>query len=116
MSRRSTLMGLAGGVLCANALPHLATAVTGRVLMTPLAGPRSPAWVNAVWGAANLAGGLAMTWGVARGRSQDSRLILFDVGVLACVTWAVTADHILELDFSGGSGADGPRGALDESD
>jgi hypothetical protein len=45
------------GVLVANSAPHLATAVSGRRHLTPLAGRESSPAVNLAWAAANLLGG-----------------------------------------------------------
>lgn len=49
----------AGGLLVGNSAPHLATAVTGRTHLTPLAGNESSSVVNLLWGLANVTAGLA---------------------------------------------------------
>ena len=47
-----------GGAFLANAIPHLVTGVTGHAFQSPFATPPgeglSPAWVNVLWGSANL--------------------------------------------------------------
>jgi hypothetical protein len=52
-----------GAFLC-NALPHLAAGLQGRRFPTPFATPRgvgeSPAWINVLWGFANLLAGLTL--------------------------------------------------------
>ncbi|OAV59416.1 hypothetical protein [Enteractinococcus helveticum] len=48
------------GVFMVNSLGHFATAIAGKQHLTPLAGRRSGPAVNALWGAMNLAGGLAL--------------------------------------------------------
>lgn len=63
MTTRRTARAALAGVLLANAVPHGAAAVQGRRFPSPFASPpgrglSSPA-VNAVWSAANLAGGIA---------------------------------------------------------
>jgi hypothetical protein len=47
-----------GGAFLVNAIPHFVSGVTGRPFQSPFAKPPgkglSPAWVNVLWGAANL--------------------------------------------------------------
>lgn len=47
-----------GGAFLANAIPHLVVGVTGHPFQSPFATPPgeglSPAWVNVLWGSANL--------------------------------------------------------------
>ena len=47
-----------GGAFLANAIPHFVTGVTGHPFQSPFATPPgeglSPAWVNVLWGSANL--------------------------------------------------------------
>jgi len=47
-----------GGAFLANAIPHFVSGVTGHPFQSPFAKPPgqglSPAWVNVLWGAANL--------------------------------------------------------------
>lgn len=88
------------GVLCANSLPHLATASTGRRHLTPIGGARSSRWVNAAWGAANLVGGLALIARSAHGEGRwDSRLVVFDLGTAAFATWMATSEAALRVNW-----------------
>ena len=96
-------MGLAfvAGVLCANSLPHLATAATGRRHLTPLAGRKSNRRVNLLWGTMNLAGGLALVSGVARGNGRwDSRLVAFDAGAAVFATWMALSEVSMKTNTS----------------
>ena len=58
MSWLHYLAWFAGGVILANAMPHLVSGVTGRAFQTPLAKPPgrglSSSTVNVLWGFANL--------------------------------------------------------------
>lgn len=58
--RSPTTRAFLGGLLAANSLAHLATALTGREHLTPLAGRTSGPLVNGVWGGVNLLGGLLL--------------------------------------------------------
>lgn len=88
----------AAGVLCANSLPHLATAATGHRHLTPLAGRSSSAWVNAAWGAANLVGGLALARRVARGANRwDGRLVAFELGAAVFATWMAGSEAVMKV-------------------
>lgn len=95
MSRGPRIAAAAAGVLCADALPHLATTVTGRRMLTPLAGRDSPASVNALWGAMNLAGGLLL---LRAGLSSTERSgpvpAAFDLGVAGFAVWAVVGERV----------------------
>lgn len=93
MDPRRHVAPFLAGVLCANALPHLATAASGRTHLTPLAGRSSSRWVNAAWGAANLAAGLAVVGRAARGEGRwDSRLVAFDAGAAAFALWMAASE------------------------
>lgn len=99
--RRDHLMAFAAGMMCANSLPHLATAVTGRRFLTPLAGRMSSPGVNAVWGIANLAAGLALARRTGGTRTQwDSRLIAFDAGAATFTAWMVASESVLKVNWS----------------
>jgi len=103
---------LLAGVLCANSLPHLATAATGRRHLTPLRGRDSSRAVNAVWGAANLAGGLALIARVAGGTGRwDSRLATFNLGAAGFAAWAALAERTLKVNWTDPSGARDVPGA-----
>ena len=97
------------GAMVANSTPHLATAVTGRVMLTPLAGYDSSARVNAVWGLANLAGGLMLVRRVAgttstghRGTTArparwDERMHWFELGATVFTVWMLASERVLGL-------------------
>ncbi|MFD1717089.1 hypothetical protein [Georgenia deserti] len=96
--KRQTLTSFGAGVLCANSLPHLATAAAGHQHMTPLAGKASNRWVNLVWGGVNLVGGLALVAGPqGGGRRWGRRYHAFGYGVAAFSLWAAVAEHIFPL-------------------
>lgn len=90
------------GMLCANSLPHLATAITGRRHLTPVAGRNSSQWVNAGWGVANLAGGLVLIRRTARGTGRwDSRLVAFELGSAAFAAWMAGSEAVLRVNSGG---------------
>lgn len=85
----------AGGVLCANSLPHLATAVSGRQHLTPVRGPHSSGWVNLGWGVANLAAGLALARATDPIRTTwDRRLVAFDAGAATFAVWMAASETV----------------------
>ncbi|MFD6176278.1 MULTISPECIES: hypothetical protein [unclassified Isoptericola] len=87
-----------GGLLVGNSAPHLASAATGREHLTPLAGRRSSALVNLAWGAANLAGGLALVRAAAGpGRRWDRRLVAFEAGVVTFAAWMAASESLAPL-------------------
>lgn len=92
----SRVSSFIAGVLVANSAPHLATAVTGRQHLTPLAGRNSGPAVNAVWGGINLVGGLTL---LARSHC-DGRphwgddLVTFEVGCLALAAWMAGTERV----------------------
>lgn len=87
MSWLHHLAWFAGGILLANAMPHLFSSVTGRPFQTPFAKPPgrglSSSTVNALWGFANL---LAAWWLVERVGNFDLRSVVdagsFGLGML----------------------------------
>jgi len=95
---RDNVRSFIAGVLCANRLPHLATAAAGHQHMSPLGGRASGRWANLAWGAANLAGGLAL---VSRpkgaGRRWGPRYQAFGYGVAAFSLWAAVAERVFPL-------------------
>lgn len=94
MRRGPMIAAAAAGVLCANALPHLGTAAAGWRMLTPLAGRDSPAWVNGIWGAANLAGGLVALRAAARdGGEVEARREAFALGTAAFALWSVVGER-----------------------
>lgn len=88
------------GVLVANSAPHLASAVTGRRHLTPLAGRDSSAAVNAAWGLANLAGGLLLvrraTASTYSGR-WDEQLHHFELGAAGFAAWMAVSERVLRV-------------------
>jgi len=86
------------GMLCANSLPHLATAVSDHQHLTPIGGRRSNRWVNLAWGALNLGGGLALaaTTQGAGGR-WDRRLVAFDAGAVTFTLWMALSEGLLPI-------------------
>lgn len=94
------MAAFSAGVLCANSLPHLATAFTGHGHLTPLRGRDSAPVVNAIWGVANLAAGLALLARVGRGRGRwDSRLVAFDLGAAAAAAWMAASEWALRVNW-----------------
>ncbi|TYB65251.1 hypothetical protein FXF51_18625 [Nonomuraea sp. PA05] len=93
------------GLLVSNSAPHLATAVTGRRHLTPLAGRRSGPGVNLLWGAANLAGGLALLRSSARaeqpGDAWDARLVAFEGGCLMFAAWMAVTERLFPMNHEG---------------
>ena len=81
------LAWFAGGIILANAIPHLVSGVTGRAFQTPFARPPgkglSSATVNVLWAFANL---LAAWWLVERVGDFDLRsavdACVFGLGML----------------------------------
>ena len=55
-----------GGIFLANALPHLGNGISGHAFQSPFASPpgvgESSPLVNALWGFANLVGGIVLLW------------------------------------------------------
>lgn len=99
--KRTIGLAFAAGLLSANALPHLATAATGRCHLTPLAGRNSDRWINLLWGSLNLAGGLALIARTARGRGRwDSRLVAFDAGAAAFTAWMALSEVFMKTNSS----------------
>ncbi|MEU6034351.1 hypothetical protein ABZ801_03000 [Actinomadura sp. NPDC047616] len=95
----SRILSFAAGALVANSAPHLATAVTGRRHMTPLAGRRSGPAVNAVWAGLNLVGGAALLQASRRrgGRRWDDDLVAFEAGYLAFALWMAASERFLPM-------------------
>jgi hypothetical protein len=93
----SRVRSFLAGVLVGNSAPHLATAVTGRRHLTPLAGRDSGPALNGLWGTINLLGGLLLLtpdrhrtpgrWG--------GDLLAFETGVLALAAWMAGSERLL---------------------
>ncbi|WP_166846176.1 hypothetical protein [Isoptericola sp. BMS4] len=112
-SRRHT-QAFVGGLLVGNCAPHLASAVAGRIHLTPLAGRESGPLVNLVWGAVNLAGGLALVRAAAGpGRRWDGTLVAFEAGVATFAAWMFASEGLTRINSAvpegtppgGGAGA-----------
>ena len=98
MRKKNIIGAYSAGVLSANSLPHLATAVAGQRMMTPLRGRRSGRWPNLVWGGMNLAGGLALVARSHRAEQPWARhLIAYAVGGATFSAWAVFAEAVLKF-------------------
>lgn len=94
---RSRVRSFLAGVLVGNSAPHLATAITRRRHLTPLAGRRSGPAVNGLWGLLNLLGGLLLLTPDAH-RSPgtwDDDLVAFEGGVLAIAAWMAVSERML---------------------
>lgn len=95
LQRRRTVRAVLGGLLAANSLGHLATAVAGKEHLTPLAGRHSGPAVNAAWGLLNLAGGLALVRGAATpGRRWGTELDGFGAGAAAFAAWMAVSNRV----------------------
>lgn len=93
------MQSFVAGVLVANSAPHLATAITGRRHLTPLAGRDSGPGVNAVWAAANLLAG-ALLLRVARRRGAGrwgGDLVAFESGYAAFASWMAGSERVLRV-------------------
>ena len=84
------------GVLLANGVPHFTQGISGNRFQSPFASPpgvgESSAIVNAVWGLANFAAGLALVFGVGDFSFGLNREVLM-VGVGGLVTAVGLAWH-----------------------
>ncbi|GLZ02649.1 hypothetical protein Acsp03_01160 [Actinomadura sp. NBRC 104412] len=89
------------GMLVANSAPHLATAVTGRRHMTPLAGRRSGPVVNGVWAGLNLAAGLLLLRRARRGDRErwDRDLVSFEAGYLTFALWMAGTERLVRMNW-----------------
>jgi hypothetical protein len=95
----SRIRSFLAGVLVGNSAPHLATAITGRRHLTPLAGRDSGPGANAVWGVLNLLGGLLLL-SPDRHRAParwDTDLVAFETGVLALAAWMAGSERFLRI-------------------
>jgi hypothetical protein len=97
--RRSRIAAFAAGALTANAAPHLATAVTGRRHLTPLAGRDSGPGVNGVWSALNLGTAIGLLVWSARGKGPrwDADLAAFGLGHLTFSAWMVASEAVARV-------------------
>ncbi|MPV37096.1 hypothetical protein [Georgenia subflava] len=91
---------LTAGLLVGNSAPHLASAAAGRRHLTPLTGRGSGPGVNAVWGLANLVGGLTLLRSATHDRALtrwDGRLLWFEVGVAVFAAWMAASEATLHV-------------------
>ncbi len=96
--RSPTTRAFLGGLLAANSLAHLATALTGREHLTPLAGRTSGPLVNGVWGGVNLLGGLLLARSAGGpDRRWDHRLVAFDAGAAAFAAWMALSEGLMRV-------------------
>nr|WP_296064306.1 hypothetical protein [uncultured Actinoplanes sp.] len=97
--QRSRIASFTAGLLVANAAPHLASAVTGRRHLTPLAGRNSGPIVNGAWSALNLAGAIALLVRSARGKSArwDADLVAFGLGHVAFSAWMAASEAVAPI-------------------
>lgn len=102
--RSSSIRPFAAGLLIANSAPHLATAVTGRQHLTPLAGRTSGPAVNAVWSGLNLLAGVLLLRASRRGGAArwDRDLIAFETGYLAFATWMAGTERLHPMNWDPG--------------
>src|SRR4051794_39400547 len=92
----SRIASFAAGLLVANAAPHLATAVTGRRHLTPLAGRDSGPGVNGAWSALNIAAATGLlVWSARRkGSRWDADLVAFGLGHVTFAAWMAASESI----------------------
>lgn len=94
----STTRTFVSGVLLANALPHLASALAGRRHLTPLAGRDSSPAVNLVWAMANASVGGVLLRSAAGDASTDQRwderLLSFEAGALTLTLWMLMSERL----------------------
>jgi hypothetical protein len=95
----SRIASFAAGLLVANAAPHLATAVTGRRHLTPLAGRESGPGVNGVWSALNLSTAIGLLVWASRGKGSrwDSDLVAFGAGHAAFAAWMAASEAVARV-------------------
>ena len=95
----SRIASFIAGMLVANAAPHLATAVTGRRHLTPLAGRDSGPAVNGAWSALNVAAGVGLLVRSARGKESrwDADLVAFGLGHVVFAAWMVASEAVAPM-------------------
>ena len=95
----SRIASFAAGLLVANAAPHLATAVTDRRHLTPLAGRRSGPAVNGAWSALNIAAATGLLVWSARGKPArwDGDLVAFGLGPVTFAAWMAASEALAPI-------------------
>lgn len=94
---RNAITAYAAGVLCANSLPHLVTAVAGERLMTPFAGRGSSRFANLLWGGTNLTAGLVLAARNHEARCWTGHLATFGAGAASFSAWSVVAEKVFKF-------------------
>lgn len=95
--RRTRKTSFAAGLLFANSSPHLATLITGRRHLTPLAGRSSGPVVNGIWAGLNLLAGVALLQPSRRRKTPawDEDLHAFELGCLTFAGWMALSERYL---------------------
>ncbi|MFD0906055.1 hypothetical protein [Actinomadura sediminis] len=96
----SRVQSFFAGMLVANSAPHIATAVSGRRHLTPLAGRDSGPVTNGVWAGLNLAGGAALLLAARKGKAGvrwDRDLVAFETGYLAFASWMALSERFFPM-------------------
>jgi hypothetical protein len=93
------MASFAAGLLVANAAPHLATAVTGRRHLTPLAGRDSGPGVNGAWSALNIGTAIGLLAWSARGKSPrwDADLVALGLGHATFSAWMAASEAVARV-------------------
>ncbi|GGV35580.1 hypothetical protein GCM10010182_69480 [Actinomadura cremea] len=100
---KSRVQSCFAGMLVANSAPHIATAVSGRRHMTPLAGRESGPVANGVWAGFNLAGGVVLLQLARKGKAEarwDRDLVAFETGYLAFASWMALSERFFPMNSS----------------
>lgn len=104
--RAAALRAAASGALVVNAVPHVASAVTGRRHLTPVAGRRSGPTINLLWGLGSAVAGYRLL-----GRPQprdgdrwDTTLVAFEAGAAAWGVWSVLSEAVLRTSVRAAAG------------
>jgi len=90
-------------VLAGNSLPHVASAVTARRHLTPIAGRDSGAVINGVWASLNLAGACLLLRSTSNSgeRRWTADLLAFEAGVTTMATWMLGSEAWLRTNSRG---------------
>ena len=93
---KTRISSFIAGILMANSLPHLASMITGRQHLTPLAGRDSSAAVNGAWAAINIAAGVALLQPSRRqgGRQWNRDLSAFELGSVTFAAWMAGSELV----------------------
>ena len=84
-------------------MPHLASAITARNHLTPLAGRDSGSAVNGVWAGLNLTGAclLLRSTSTSDERRWTADLLAFEAGVLTLAAWMLGSESWLRTNSRG---------------